>query len=217
VERIQYEAGDLLIAAQQSWSGTHYIYWRSLGCKHEPSKEGSDMTGKLVVSLVAASLIFAGTAFAQQPPREPQAPARGQPGTMMRPGMMGHGDWAPWMMGMGRHHGMMMAPGMIQAFAEGKLAFLKSWLDITEAQNGPWNAFAEVVRAQAKSMAESRQKRMPAAGQPEVALPQWVDLHLQMMEEHLAAMKKIKPALDALYQAMTPEQRQKADQLIRMG
>jgi hypothetical protein len=37
------------------------------------------------------------------------------------------------------------------------------------------------------------------------------------MEEHLAAMKKIKPALDALHQALTPEQRQKADQLIRIG
>jgi hypothetical protein len=136
---------------------------------------------------------------------------------MMGPGMMGHGDWAPWMMGPGRHHGMMMAPGMIQAFAEGKLAFLKSLLGITEAQSGPWNAFAEVVRAQAKSMAEAQQKRMPTPGQAELTLPQWVDLHLQMMEEHLAAMKKIKPAFDALYQALTPEQRQKADQLIRMG
>ena len=179
------------------------------------------MTGKFVASLAAASLIIAGSALAQQPPAEPQAPARGQPGTMMGPGMMagmmGHGDWAPWMMGLGEHHGMMMAPGMIQAFAEGKLAFLKSWLGITEAQSGPWNAFAEAVRAQAKSMAESQQKRMPTPGQPELTLPQWVDLHLQMMEEHLAAMKKIKPALDALYQALTPEQRQKADQLIRMG
>lgn len=106
---------------------------------------------------------------------------------------------------------------MIQAFAEGKLAFLKSLLGITAAQSGPWNTFAEVVRAQAKSLAESQQKRMPASGQPELSLPQWVDLHLETMEEHLAAMKKIKPALDALYQALTPEQRQKADQLIRIG
>src|SRR5512144_3284035 len=91
---------------------------------------------------------------------------------MMLPGMMGHGDWAPWMMGMGRHHGMMMAPDMTEAFAEGKLAFLKSWLDITEAQSGPWNAFADVVRAQARSLAESQQKRMPSPGQPESTLPQ---------------------------------------------
>ena len=174
------------------------------------------MATKLVISLVAASLFFGGTAFAQQTPTEPQSPPR-QPGTMMGPGMMGHGDWAPWMMGMGRHHGMMMAPGMIQAFAEGKLAFLKSLLGITEAQSGPWNAFAEVVRAQAKSLAESQPKRMPGPGQQEVTLPQWLDLHLQTMEEHLAALKKIKPALDALYQALTPEQRQKADQLVRMG
>src|SRR5512132_801027 len=57
---------------------------------------------------------------------------------------------------------------------------------------------------------------VPTPGQPELTMPQWVDLHLQMMEEHLSAMKKIKPALDALYQVLTPEQRQKADQLIRM-
>src|SRR5512143_3943058 len=173
------------------------------------------MIGKLV-SLVAASLVFAGSALAQPPPAEPQVPSRGQPGPMMGPGMMGHGDGAPWMMGMGAHHGMMMAPGMIQAFAEGKLAFLKSWLGITEAQSGPWNAFADVVRAEAKSLTEAQQKRMPTSGQPEWTLPQWIDRHLQTMDECLVAMKKVKPALDALYQALTPEQRQKADQLIRM-
>src|SRR5512134_1991672 len=118
------------------------------------------MVRKFLVSLASASLILAGSALAQQPPAEPQAPTRGQPGTMMAPGMMGpgmmgHGDWAPGMMGSGRHHGMMMAPGMIQAFAEGKLAFLKSLLGITEAQSGPWNAFVEAARAQAKSMAEA--------------------------------------------------------------
>jgi hypothetical protein len=66
------------------------------------------------------------------------------------------------------------------------------------------------------SLAEAQQKRMPTSGQPELTLPQWIDLHLQTMEEHLAAIKKVKPALDALYQALTAEQRQKADQLIRM-
>jgi hypothetical protein len=145
------------------------------------------MPGKLVVLLATASLILASSALAQQPPAEQQTPARGEPGTLMGRGMMGHSDRSPWMMGMGGHHGMMMAPDMIQAFAEGKLAFLKSWLEITEAQNGPWNAFADVVRAQAKSMADSHQKNRPKPGQPESTLPQWVDLHVQMMVEHLAA------------------------------
>jgi len=170
------------------------------------------MTGRFVVSLATALLILVGSALAQQPPSETQAPFRGQFGPKTGPGMIGRGDWAPWMMG--GHRGM--APGMIQALAEGKLAFLKSWLGITEAQNGPWNAFADVVREQAKSLAE-QQKRMPTPGQPEWTLPQWVDQHLQMIEEHLVALKKIKPALDALYQALTPEQRKKADQLVRMG
>lgn len=138
------------------------------------------------------------------------------PGMMGR-GMTGHGDCAPWMAGLGGYHGMMMmAPGMLQAFAEGKLAFLKPWLGITEAQSGPWNSFAEAVREQAKIMAESHQKNMPAPGGPEVTLPQWVDLHTEMLKEHLAALQKIKPSLDALYQALTPEQRQKTDQFIGM-
>ena len=181
------------------------------------------MTGKRIVSLATAALLVAGSAFAQQPPAEAPAPP---PGTMMGPGrmgpgmmggMMGHGNWGPWMMGMGGHRGMMMmAPAMMQAFAEGKLAFLRSWLGITETQSGPWNTFAEAVRVQVKSLADSQQKWMPTPGQPDSTLPQWVDRHLQMMEEHLAAMKKIKPALDSLYQALTPEQRQKADQLPRM-
>ena len=76
-----------------------------------------------------------------------------------------------------------MAPGMIQAFAEGKLAFLKSWLGIDRtAQNGPWNAFADAVRAQAKSLAEVAPEAdavRPASRKRH--LPQWVDRHLQMM------------------------------------
>lgn len=131
----------------------------------------------------------------------------------MGPGMMGHGAWAPWMMGgMGGPHGM-MAPDMMPAFVEGKLAFLKTWLGITEAQNGPWNTFADAVRTQAKAMAEPKPPPAPSEGD---SLPQWIDQHIQMTEQHLAAMKKVKPTLDALYQALTPEQKQKADQLIRM-
>ena len=161
------------------------------------------MTGKFV-SLIAASLLLAGSALAQ-PPAEPQAPPRGQPRPIIGPGMMGHGDWAPWMMGMGRHHGMMMEPAMIQAFAEGKLAFLKSWLGITEAQSGPWNTFADVVRAQAKSLVEAQQKRLPAPGLQEWTLPQWVDQHLQTMDEHLAPSNAMISLGRRSYQATGPE------------
>jgi hypothetical protein len=180
------------------------------------------MIRKFAIPLATASLILAGSAFAQQPPAEQSATPRpgGPQGPMMGQGKMGHGMMGPGMMGhgiMGGHHGMMMmAPGMLQAFAEGKLAFLKSWLAITEAQTGPWNGFAEAVRTQVKNLAEQQQKWMPKPGQPEPTLPQSIDRHLQMMEDHLAAMKKVKPALDTLYQALTPEQRQKADQLLRM-
>jgi hypothetical protein len=102
-------------------------------------------------------------------------------------------------------------PGEADREADALEAYLAVYSKLT---NGSGTG-ADAVRAQAKSIAESQQKRMFATGQ-EWTLPQWVDVHLQTMEEHLAAMKKIKPALDALYQALTPEQRQKADQLIRV-
>jgi hypothetical protein len=84
-------------------------------------------------------------------PTATAAPSGGTSGRSM-PGMGG----VP-MMGMMR---MMMGPGRQGQYAddgghvEGRLAFLKTELKITDAQLPLWNAVADAIRANAKSMGE---------------------------------------------------------------
>ena len=103
-------------------------------------------------------------------------------------GMMGGGDMGPMMQqmmqgmmpmmqGMMAQRGRermdgtmgMMAPHRI----EGRIAFLRTELKITDAQDAAWNAFAEVLRAQARGMEAMRSRMMggqmsagPMAGAP---------------------------------------------------
>ena len=41
--------------------------------------------------------------------------------------------------------------------------------------------------------------------------------HITMMQARLDALKALKPATEALYKALTPEQQKKADTLLSMG
>src|SRR6516165_4798962 len=111
---------------------------------------------KIWGSLVLMLALIAGPALAQQPQHDehhPSAPpAAAGPGM---PGGMASGDMP--MMGMMR---MMMGRdgmGMMGAMArhvEGRLAFLKTELKITDAQLPLWNALADAMRANAKSMGD---------------------------------------------------------------
>jgi len=98
-------------------------------------------------------------------------PAPGQPGTGGMPmNMMGGAPMMMNMMGMMR----MMAltgPGMGGMATidriEGRIAFLRTELKITDAQATAWNGFAEALRANAKKLGEVRASMMaqPSAGQ----------------------------------------------------
>src|SRR5215831_15280409 len=108
-------------------------------------------------SLVLMLALIAGPALAQQPQRDehhpPAPPASADPG--MPGGMTGGGDMP--MMGMMR---MMMARdgmammGAMARHVEGRLAFLKTELKITDAQLPLWNALADAMRANAKTMGD---------------------------------------------------------------
>jgi len=112
---------------------------------------------------------------------QPGAQARGgQPGMMMNMdqmgsmmgGMMGQQDGrsgmtGPGMMPMMRQ--MMMgqygAMGLPFEHVEGRIAFLKAELRITEAQAGPWNAFANTLRSNAKAH-QAVHEQMTKGGMP---------------------------------------------------
>ena len=145
----------------------------------------------VAAALLAASTVFAYAQTSQdqdthhpsaanQPAPQPQAPT----GTMdqggMAQGMMGQG-----MMGQGMGQGGMMSGGMMTGMmgagqtptcsggacgmggmatidhVEGRIAFLKTELKITDAQNDTWNAFADVLRNNAKRLGELRALMIP--------------------------------------------------------
>jgi len=122
-------------------------------------------------------------------------------GGMMR--MMGHGMMS--MMGMGDH-------------VEGRIAFLKAELKITDAQMSAWSAFADVLRANGRRMTEMRNSMMQGGmmgqGGASMSAPDRLDRMERMMTAALDAVKETKSALTPLYAVLTDEQKKTADGLL---
>jgi len=106
--------------------------------------------------------------------------------------------------------------GMMAAMAghvEGRLAFLKTELKITQAQLPLWNAVAGAIRANANSMPGVMSGGMMEGSQT-ATLPDKLALREKMVTGHLEALRKFKAAVDPLYAALSPEQKKTADQLL---
>ncbi|HEX2216210.1 MAG TPA: Spy/CpxP family protein refolding chaperone [Xanthobacteraceae bacterium] len=125
--------------------------------------------------------------------------AQGRPATGMMCGMMRQGGMGSMPMG-----GMPMMADR----TEGRIAFLKTELKITDAQLPLWNAVADAVRANAKS----------GMGMTDNMGQGSLTERLAAREKHLAAqaeaLRKFKSAVDPLYAALTDEQKKTADQLL---
>jgi hypothetical protein len=139
------------------------------------------------------------------------APADPASGKAMRSGMIGMGGGSTQggmpMMAMG---GLPMA--MMMGHLEGRIAFLKTELKITDAQLPLWNAVAEAIRANAGTLQESGGAMM--AGMSEKALPERLAEHEKMMSAHLAAIARLRSAVIPLYQSLTHEQKKTANELL---
>jgi hypothetical protein len=176
-----------------------------------------------VLAATAGLLITASTfAFAQTPndthypeaqeatpPQEMPMQMRG--GMMMQDGMMG---------GMMRRGGGMMGMmencptmgGHTTAYAEGRIAFLKAELAITDAQKGAWEAYAAALKKNLDGMQAMRERMMKVmqAKSPVERL----DAHLAAMENRITVLRELKPSLADLYAALSEDQKKKADQLL---
>lgn len=149
----------------------------------------------------------------------PGSSQNASPGSMHRmgPGMMEPGmtrqDRMNDMMGGGCPMMGMSATGEAgPAYSDGRIAFLKAELAITDTQKTVWDAYASVLRKNLESMQGMRQSMMAAmqAGNPVERL----DSHINAMETRLAALREVKPTLSDLYSALTAEQKSKADALL---
>jgi LTXXQ motif family protein len=153
------------------------------------------------------------------------APAPGMPmqqgGAM--PGMMG-GNMQPMMRMMQEMHGRMAQQemgaqmGMMRPdHIEGRIAFLRAELGITDAQQPQWNAFADALRAQAGKM-QPMHAQMMQGGMPQT-WPDRLTFMEHMLSARLDAVKAMEEPVRALYAVLSPEQQKKANELVshRMG
>jgi hypothetical protein len=140
---------------------------------------------------------------------------------MMGQGMMGC-DMAA--QGMGNSGGTMAGRGMMSMMnmmgngpnaghIEGRLAFVKTELKITDDQKSQWNLFADAVRANFMSMTDMRQSMMSQQAAA-TTLPQRLAFEDRAMTAHLAGLKKVENTLDKLYGVLTEDQKKIADGIV---
>lgn len=196
---------------------------------------------QLLPAFVAASLAFPAAAEdAHHPPADAAKPS--QPTQPAQPGMQGPGGMMMGnmmqmmqmmhrmmsgmqdsdamhrmrMMGMG-DTGMMAMMGQMQGRGpavtrvEGRIAFLKAELKITAAQEKTWGDYAEAMRANAKQLNAlfSEMAKAPAAATPVERL----DRQERALAARLEIVRRIKPALAALYAALSGDQKKTFDEL----
>ena len=95
---------------------------------------------------------------------------------------------------------------------EASNASLHQRLQITPAQEAPFGAVANAIRANAR--AEATAPHQPTANASAV---DELRAEIQYDEMELAGLKKLLPALEALYASLSPAQRQAADSAFRQG
>jgi len=148
----------------------------------------------------------------------PPSPAPSAP-TTKPDGMMGGGSGM--MNGMGSDGGKMPMMGMMDGRAmpmgtdvEGRIASLRTELKITSAQTGTWNAFAGVLRANARRAGQLHMGMMTSPNGAPPSLKQRLDRHERMMTAGLDNLRALKPALVRLYAVLSVGQQATADRLL---
>ncbi len=103
--------------------------------------------------------------------------------------------------------------GQIIDFVEGRLAFLKAELKITDAQTRQWNTFAEAVRSNAKTV-NTRRMHLFAQDWSQQSLPERLDQEEAVLRARLDAFHSISAAVRPLYAVLDGTQQKTADTLL---
>ncbi len=161
--------------------------------------------------LAAVALASALTVAQAQTTQEQDHTAHHHAGQVMGPaqdramGAQGH----QMMMG-GDGAGMM--PMMQPRHVEGRIAFLKTELKITDAQSQQWNGFADVLRANAKAMMTMHDQMMHDGAT--ASAPEQAEHAIKMLSARLDALKATAAAETALYAVLSDAQKKTADELL---
>lgn len=166
------------------------------------------------------------TASPAEPTPQPSAPAPGG-GAAMSDGMMSVDMMKMMQEMMGRHAGMMrgmmsegtgMQDGMIGEMiapehVEGRIAFLRTELKVTDAQQPLWEAVAAALRENARVSAGMMQQEADASG-----LLASLDRRERQLSGRLEALQRLRAAVEPFYASLDEAQKTAADRLLaRMG
>ena len=154
----------------------------------------------LILALAISPALAAETEAEPHQPAGATANANSMPGCIMSDAEGG----MPMMRMMGQNGMAMMAKHI-----EGRLAFLKTELKITDAQLPLWNAFAQAMRDTAAAMQTMPHAMMGMS--KATTLPDKLAAHETMLAAHLEAVRKLKTAADPLYAALNADQKKTAD------
>lgn len=115
----------------------------------------------------------------------------------------------------------MMGPGMGGMATidrvEGRIAFLRAELKITDAQAGVWSSFADTLRANAGKLGELRTSMMGKSGdaqQPAPTMENRLDRQEQWLVARLEGTRAMKAAFVKLNEALSDDQKKAANDLL---
>jgi hypothetical protein len=113
--------------------------------------------------------------------------------------------------------GQMGMPGMgisrmgMTDHIEGRIAFVRAELQITDAQGKAWDGFANAVRDNAKRMAGAAMPEMPASP-PELLAK--LETQEKLLSTKIEAVRSLKAAYLPLHEVLNPDQRKLANDLL---
>ena len=96
---------------------------------------------------------------------------------------------------------------------EGRIAFLRAELKITDAQADAWNGFADALRTNARKLAEVRAAK-PGDGQSASTLTARLDQQEQWLGARLDGTRAMKSAFARLNEALSDDQKKTANDLL---
>lgn len=166
----------------------------------------------MIISTVSA-LALTVTAWAQAPDphnHEGTTPGAAQP--VPQSGIAGMADMMHIMQSMGMMSPGMMGMGMIER-VEGRIAFLRAELKITDAQTNAWNAFADALRANAQKLAAIRSAMAPTS-ETQQPLTERLDAQERWLTARLEGLRSIKTTFTSLFGTFSDGQKKTASELL---
>jgi LTXXQ motif family protein len=101
---------------------------------------------------------------------------------------------------------------------DGQLAFIKAELKVTDEQMPSWNVFANTFRAnKEKQAATCAQTLKQMRAMQSANLLDSMKVMETRLADQLESLRAMDAAIRPLYESLSPEQRKKADQILRGG